>query len=304
MNCTVLALAVALLIPLAAEAQKPRVQVEFDVAESDYVDLFTPAGLDSLRRDAARLIADTLEARLPVLEVTTAPPADYRLVVTVDRQDSAGVSPLQLDRGLYVQLVGPDSSTTRSWWTLFRPGGGTGTGLVVAGVPVRRTFLEQLRISLIKADFDDLVERHLSRVPIARSARRLDAPAPLGFGWVAPVVRDSLCLARGNPVRVLVLVPNPLDTVPDRRLYLATLRSDFDATRLFGDPPPQEWRALTGGVFAKPEPSDQPDLGFVQSDTSVVVTGIFLLQYDPAGRDLCRRVPTPTEAEARPGGGS
>lgn len=302
MTRTVLAILGALLVAGPGAAQKPRVQVVFDVAEPDYVDLFQPSALDSLEQEAAVLIADTLVGRLPVLDLTT-DSADFRLIITVDRQDTTEVSTLQLDRGLFARLVGPDSSTALAWWTLFRRGGGTGTGLVITGVPVRRTFLQQLQLALARADFDNLVEAHLSRVPIAKQARPLEARPPHGFGWVAPIVRDSLCLARGNPLRVLVVFPNPLDTVPENRLFLARLVSDFSAQHFFGGQTPSEWQGLTRGVFAEPEPANQEDLPFVRQDSTVTVAGVFLLRYDEAGRELCRRLPTPDEAEAGQGGG-
>ena len=100
-----------LLVAGGAAAQKTPVRVEFRLVEPDYVALFSEAERSRLEADAARLVAETLGERLPVLALSPDDSAAYVLRVDLDRRGGSGANPLQADRGLVARLSGPDGET-------------------------------------------------------------------------------------------------------------------------------------------------------------------------------------------------
>lgn len=291
----------ALLAAAGAEGQQTPVRVEFRVDEPLYASLFTDPERESLHRSAAELFASFLRERLPVLDLKAGGAADYRLLVTLDRRGGAAANALQSDRGFYVRVIGPDSTTEPTWFGLFRRASLTGGGFgSTGGLPLDRLFLEKIRLALPDADVDALVRDHLSRVPLT-SLGRIWTPPPGSFGWVAALDRQATCLARGTGLRVVVLIPSVFQPEPVTEVYLAEVESDFLAEHVFGGTVPPEFAGLKRGVFARPEPMQQSRLDEVRNNASAVVASVYLADFQHDG-GVCDQLPTPAEAEARPGG--
>jgi hypothetical protein len=286
-----------------AAGQQAPVMVEFRLAEPLYASLFTPAELARLQQSAAQLLASFLKARLPVLDLRAAGPADYRLRVTLDRRGGSSANPLQSDRGFYAQIVGPDSATRPTWFGLFRRASLTGEGFgSTGGLPLDRLFLEKIRLAVADADVDGLVRDHLSRVPLT-SLGRIWAPPPGTFGWVAALDRQRTCLARGTGLRVVVLLPNAFVPEPVSQTYQARVESDFDAEHVFGGSVPPEFAGLKRAVFARPEPLQQFGLDEMRGEARARVAAVYLANFQlDAG--VCDRLPEPAEAESGVGGGA
>lgn len=286
-----------------AEAQKTRVRVEFALVDPTYIAFFTDEERARLERDAASVVASQLEERLPVLDVVTGDSADYVLRVELNRKGGADADPMEADRGLIATLIGPDGAREPTWWGLFRKADAAGSGFDVGDgtLPLDRVFLRHIELAVEQADVNALVRNQLSAVPIAEEGR-IWTPPPGEFGWVAPLVRQQLCLAEGTALLVQVLIPSPFDPDPSPKVFQALVESDFDARLAFGGDIPADFRGFEQGVFTRPDPPDQQGLERIQDSDSVRVQRIFLQRFErDAG--LCEGPANPLAAEAIAGGG-
>lgn len=300
-------LTVLLLIALmvdGVEAQKTRVRVEFELVDPTYIAFFTDEERARLERDAASLVTSQLTERLPVLDLVTDDSADYVLRVELNRKGGADADPMESDRGLIATLIGPDGAREPTWWGLFRKADAAGSGFDMGDgtLALDRVFLRHIELAVEEADVNALVRNQLSAVPIAEEGR-MWTPPPGEFGWVAPLIRQQLCLAEGTSLLVQVLVPSPFDPDPSPKVYQALVESDFDASLAFGGDIPPHFQGFEQGVFTRPDPPDQQGLDRIQDNDSVQVQRIFLQRFERDSR-LCERPTDPLAAEAAAGGGS
>ena len=298
------ALLIATLIPAPATAQKTRVRAEFRILDPSYVAFFSDDERVRLERDAAQLVADHLADRLPILEMVTGDTAAYVLRVELNRRGGADANPLEADRGLIASLEGPDGARPATWWGLFRKADAAGSGFDSGDdtLPADRLFLHHIQLAIESADVNALVRDQISAVPIAEDGR-IWAPPPGEFGWVAPLLRQQLCLAEGTSLLIQVFVPSPFDPDPSPRIFKALVESDFDAARAFGGQVPPSFRGFEHGVFARPDSLDQAGMDQLLQSDSVRVQRIFLQRFerDPG---ICERAADPLAAEELAGGGS
>jgi hypothetical protein len=258
---------------LAANKQTVRVRFVLQQYTAQYRDIPT------VQTRAEELLTKYLNERLPFLRFSKNDGVYTLLCVLAVRDATA--SPAGQEVGLHVSLSGPGLSATRTYWLTFRS-----ASAAAASVPTEEELLALLNAIWASADYNKLVARLLSRVPISSSG--VFVRTDLLLGWVLPFTKMDLCMDDQSRLQV----ENEL-AIPPVRLhnpYRAVVVGSFEP------PTPDVHPELRDNVFGQLQPtgspSEAPQLQQLRNvpTENVTVTSVTVNDYKPLGK-ACVPVP-------------
>ena len=239
----------------------PRVRIEFQVRDSEYVQAFDATERRQLEDSASTILAQAFQRNIGFVAFTTntSDTTSRVLLVTLDQED-LGHSARLGDVGLHIELQDPPRRRYHQYWITFRK---KGEDLGPAAESVNN-FLAELRnqLDLLDADWDRLTSQ-VSRISIADSGTVTVIGPPTGF--LIPYRAEDLCLdTRTSRMRIQNL---ELTGTGSEDLDVIARTARFHA-------PAAALARYDGHIHAKPiDPAGAPPAN------SLHVQGVFFAEY-------------------------
>lgn len=273
----------------ASAQNRVSVAVDFTLAEPSYLAELRAEEIERFQREAAALIARSLQEEIAFLSFSAGDSGDYRLGFRLDRRDPGEGSALSSinEVGLHATIEGPGVGDQDIYWMVYRPKSAFAEPLGTVD-----DMLRELGLKLSGADYNRLSEELLSRISISQSAELWEEP----LGWIIPFQRSDLCVDERSRLEIVNLVSS--DVGQTERRYIAEPSIDFDPD---GTVPPEIERLRHHLLSeAVPDQARLDELRRAVSGRRVVVKGIYVIDYlfKPSA---CERIATPDEAFAEGG---
>lgn len=280
----VAALMLAFAVDGSAAQNRVAVAVELTLAEPSYRAELRPEEIERFQREAATLIARSLQEQIAFLSFSAEDSGDYRLRFRLDARDPGEGGALSSinEVGLHATLAGPGIGEQGIYWTVYRPKSAFADPLGTVD-----DMLRELGLKLSGADYDRLSEELLSRISISQSAELWEEP----LGWIIPFQRSDLCVDARSRLEIVNLVSS--DVGQTERRYIAEPSTDFDPDGVV----PPEIERLRHHLLSEAV-ADQARLEELRravSNRRVVVKGIYVIDYlfSPSA---CEPIASPDEA--------
>jgi hypothetical protein len=281
-----LALIATVVLAGAAELHaqpRPRVLVRFRIVEATFRNTY-PA-IQQLQASAAQLLAAKMDSSVRYLEFVTQRPAEYELLVTLDRRDRGTQGSGEVGLYTLVSDLTPAGGLTLpdEYWVRFRTAGQYSDP---RGTPAE--FLRQLRLRISREHIAQLSLSRLRAIPLVR---RSEASTWVPMGWILPFKHETLCLGTTSTFRIVNVYHGAAGVVEFP--VIATASTRFDPR-----PFPARHRGQRFYVLAQADPGKYPGAGELKQIIARggrVLTDIFVEDYsiDP---QVCARPVSPAVA--------
>lgn len=273
----VLAVTLLSLWSLAASAgDKPDVQIQFRLAEPDYLTGFTDAEVGWIEQQVGAALVERLGPEFRFVDFGTAAGAEHVLTVELHRAGSSQ------EVGYHVNLAGA-SALRDAIYSVFRPDTAAGDA-----VGSKESLARELTERLNSIDHDRIGKQLLGKIPIPAAGTELLKRPWLGFK--IPFTQSELCMDKDS----LLLIEN---TIPvDEFMVEEAFEATSERVTAAGDTPST---ALAGPIYTRVKPGQDLEAELKSADpTKVVIRMIYVIDYNAFDeRQDCDQLIRPADVE-------